>query len=152
VKFKSIFTAATVVLLFLAAAAQEENIWAQSQSLSVGIHPGLEKPLGASSDYFTLGGSLNIAGEYGLIPEPLVFLLGGIDYNLNPIKAEQSLSILAASAGVGISLDMAPRFSIQARLRGGYYYATFNDFTMGDHNPFVCGGIGFDYLLSPAMS
>ncbi len=153
---KHLLIAALALALFPVpfAPAQTRTAPASQAPFSILIQPGLDIPLGASSDYFTVGGSLNLLGEYGLLPRPPLSILGGLDYHFSPIKAQQSLSFLAASAGVGASLELSPRFSLRGLLRGGYYFAAFNNSSDpgSDHNPFLSGGLGVDYLLTPAIS
>lgn len=118
------------------------------------LNPGLEIPLGESSDYFNLGGSINLTGELGIIQEPLLFLSGHLDYNINPIKSEKSLSILAGGLGGGIYLDFTKRLSLKGYTSGGYYYGFLNDGTefIGGGNPYISAGLGFYYLMTPSIS
>jgi len=91
-----------------------------SSFFSLHLTPGIDVPLGESADYFKLGGSMGLSGEYALSDQPLFFLSGGIDYNLAPIQAEKSLSIFAGGAGGGIYYDLSPRLSLKVSVSGGY--------------------------------
>ncbi len=126
--------------------------------VAVSAAPGLDVPIGESSDYFKLGGSLAVAGEYTLATRPAIALRGGIEYALAPIEADNSLSILGCGVGGALLVPLSPRLSLRADASAGCYYGTFNDpgaleaaDTESGGNPFVAAGVGVSYLLSPSL-
>ncbi|MCX7037845.1 MAG: hypothetical protein NT005_01715 [Spirochaetes bacterium] len=65
----------------------------------------------------------------------------------------RSLSFLSGGALVGIDLRLVPRLEIDIVGKGGYFYGFFNqDTSKNGGNPYVGGGIGLSYLISPLLS
>jgi tetratricopeptide (TPR) repeat protein len=125
-----------------------------SPFLALQASPALVMPLGGSADYFKPGLSARFGAEYSLILRPVVYLGAGIAYELSPVKAEESLSILSAGVGSGAYMDISPRFGIKSFVDGGYYYSFFNTIgeTAGGGNPYVNVGLGAYFLLSPVFN
>jgi transglutaminase-like putative cysteine protease len=141
------------------ATAERERLAERSSFFSLSFNPGIDIPLGSSADNFDFGATGRLFGGYAFSEGPTYFLSGGVDYGFSPIKAENSLSIIAANGGGGIYLDFSPRLSLKAGVSGGYYYGFFNDpslvpeeFATSAGNPFVAAGLGFHYLMNPLLS
>ncbi|MBN2553474.1 MAG: hypothetical protein JXB06_11930 [Spirochaetales bacterium] len=125
------------------------------KSIAVEVYPGVSVPFGSSGDLFTPGGNGSLSGAFGLIEEPLVYVSAGLDYDLVPLQAEASLSILGIGVGVGAYLDFGPRLSFRGFLTGGPYYPFFNQSTIDSQSavyPYISAGIGLSYLMTPAIS
>lgn len=156
---------ATVILITAAATgllAQEpedldkNNPATESPSATFSLHvnPGLEIPFGDSAEYFTLGGSLDLAGEYFFTETPAWFATAGLGYQLAPIQADKSVQIISAGIGGGLSLDLMPRLSVKASVTGGYFFGllpTGSGMESGG-NPYIRAGGGLTFLISPRIS
>ncbi len=159
-KLKVIFVFFLCLAPFVISQQSGELITAERQgsvkgtTFSLHLNPGLDIPLGTSADYFNLGGSVTLIGEYSITESPLLFLAGQLGYNLAPIKAEKLVHLINGGAGGGIYLDVTPRLSLKAFASGGYFFGMLNassGFTTGT-NPFLTAGAGIYYLLSPGIS
>ena len=119
--------------------------------LSVLMLPTFDIPLGESAQLFTVGGSVDAGVLYSLGTTP-VSLFGGIAYSFVPVKSNESLSIAAGQAGALYRLPIGSAFTIDAFGAGGYYYGTFNDFSVGSANPYAAAGARIGIRLSPAWN
>ena len=125
---------------------------------SLRITPGLSIPLGMDADIFTLGGGGDFLAQFQipLLPTLDLDLQVELGYNLMPVQASNSVSLLAVGAGRGVSWEFVPRLIAGAYVQGGVYYAFLNDTSAvgassstGSANPFFSGGASFDFLLFP---
>ncbi len=130
----------------------------QPGSFSIGVAPAIDLPIGESADYFNLGGSVALGGEYMLATRPAIALRAGVEYALAPIEAENSLSVLACGLGAVLVQPLSPRLALRVDGSAGYYYGAFNDTgalevadTKNGGNPFVAAGVGLSYLISPSL-
>jgi tetratricopeptide (TPR) repeat protein len=119
--------------------------------LSIEARPALDLPLGDSAQWFTLGGSLDLGVNYR-IPGTIFFLSGGLQYAYSPVQASTSLSLAAARVGGGISLPLTSAIAAFAFASGGYYLATYNDFTKSAADPYLVGGLGLKFNLAPTFA
>jgi tetratricopeptide (TPR) repeat protein len=114
----------------------------QQSSFSLHLSPVMDVPLGDSLTYYRFVGGGAFSAEYRLPFFPLLFIDGGLGYTFYSIRnsdvAEQSLSIISASIGLGLQLDLLPTLGVKAYFNGGYGYGFSNDFT-----PFLSGGGSF---------
>lgn len=125
------------------------------KSVSIDVFPGISLPLGTSGDLFTLGGNGSLAAAAGITEEPLVYVSAGLDYDLSPLQAEASLSIVGFGVGTGAYLDFGPRLSFRGFVNGGGYYPFFNQTGIESESavyPYLTAGIGMFYLMTPAIS
>ena len=63
--------------------ASQETAWSD-RPLALQFSPSLDVPVGSEKDLFRLGGGLTVTGEYGVVRDPLVVALAGIDYSAIP--------------------------------------------------------------------
>jgi tetratricopeptide (TPR) repeat protein len=124
-----------------------------AQAFSLRASPALDIPLADSAAVFTLGGTLNIAGEYAFGGTLPLFLLAGATYDLSPIQANVVVHSLSATVGAGAGLELVPRLGASAFLSAGYYYSFFNDTgtLRGGGNPVMGGGVRMHYMLTPLL-
>ncbi len=125
------------------------------KSISLDIYPGMSIPVGGSSDLFALGGTGSITGAFGLNQDPLVYVSAGLDFDLVPLQADASLSIIGLGGGAGAYLDFGPRLSFRGFLTGGAYYPFFNQRTIESDSavyPYLTVGIGLSYLMTSGIS
>lgn len=147
----------TMILIAVAATrllGQEPGKEPRPSSFSLQVNPGMEIPLGESSEYFKLGGSLDLAGEYFFTEAPAWFATAGLGYQLAPIQAEKSVQLISGGIGGGLSLDLMPRLSMKASVTGGYFFGllpTESGLESGG-NPYVKAGGGLSFLISPRIS
>ena len=126
----------------------------QSSSFSLQVTPGVEIPVGASSEFFKLGGSLNVAGEYRFSETPGWFAVAGLGYHLAPIEADKSVQLVSGGIGGGLSVDIMPRLSAKASVTGGYFLGllpTGSGVESGG-NPYVKAAGGLSVLVSPRIN
>jgi tetratricopeptide (TPR) repeat protein len=138
------------LLVVLQSGAQESD----STSLALRLDPSLEVPLGQSTEYYKLGGSMGAAAEYVFRAVPGVFALGEVGYGLAPIKAEKQMHLVSGGVGAGVYLALSPRFSARVVASGGYFQGMI-EATSGfetDGNPYVGGGAGLQFLVNPRIS
>lgn len=149
-----------LLLVLVVAGISVTGLAAQAQSavggspperspLSVLMQPTFDIPLGESAQLFTVGGSVDAGVLYSLGTTP-VSLFGGIAYSFVPVKSNESLSIAAGQVGALCRLPIGSAFSIDAFGASGYYYGTFNDFSVGSANPYAAGGARLGMRLSPS--
>jgi hypothetical protein len=139
---------------FLIAQANEpfKQIIAQVPSpLSIEVSPMFDLPVGDSAQYFSYGGAMDVGVKYRL-PHSIFALLGGLEYAYSPIQAAISLSLIAPRAGIGVQLPLANSISVFGYAVGGYYFATYNDFTRNATDPYMAGGVGLRFALAPTFS
>jgi tetratricopeptide (TPR) repeat protein len=127
---------------------------AQPTSFALLVSPGIEIPVGESSDYFSLGGSLDLTGTYTFTDKPAWFATAGLGYQLAPIQAEESAQLVSAGIGGGLSVDLMPRLSLTAAVMGGYFFGmlpTAGGLETGG-NPYIKAGGGLSFLISPRIN
>jgi len=125
----------------------------QSHSLSINLKPALGVPLGKSADYFKLGTNLDLNAEYLVLLLPQVLARGAIVYALAPLKAEESISLIAPTVGAALGYQLSPRWTVKGNFDGGYYYGFFNkgkSSTSGG-GMLVTMGAEVGYLLNPLI-
>jgi len=119
--------------------------------LSIEVLPAFDIPVFDSTQYFTYGGALDLGVKYRL-PHSIFVLLGGVEYSYSPIQAAASLSLVTPKIGVGVQIPFASWISAYGFIAGGYYFATYTDFSMSATDPFVSGGLGLRFTLAPSFS
>ena len=128
-------------------------------SFALHLGPGMQIPLGESADYFTIGGLMDIYGEFSFTEDPKIFASAGIEYLLGPLTSGQTISSLAADAGGGVYIDITPRLGLKADATVGYNYSFLNGTggytgsgpTSGGSLHYA-GGLGLWYLVSPSLN
>jgi tetratricopeptide (TPR) repeat protein len=118
--------------------------------LSLEVFPTFDLPLGDSAQWFTYGGALDLGVRYRL-PQSIFSLLGGIKYSYAPIQAAASLSLGVARLGGGVQIPLASGIAVLAFAVGGYYFATYNDFSKNASEPYVAGGLDLRIAVGPSL-
>lgn len=120
---------------------------------SLDLYPGISVPLGSDSQYFGLGGTLDVEGAYRMPFLPLLAATAGGGYNILSADYGSSLSVLHGGAGAKAIFDLSPRLSAEAWIAGGYFYAFLNS---GDGppggNPYFSSGARLSFALGPVTS
>ncbi|MEW5818395.1 MAG: hypothetical protein AB1798_23775, partial [Spirochaetota bacterium] len=145
----------TLIIIFLFASfpAFGETPQNSSSLFSLHLNPGLSIPLGASADYFKLGGNVKLAGEYALPAFPSFYLGGEIGYQSHPIKAEESISILSLGARAGFNFPITSMLYGKVSASLGGYYSFFNTASgSGGGSSYLSVGTGLSLLMIPAFS
>jgi tetratricopeptide (TPR) repeat protein len=119
--------------------------------LSLEVRPAFDLPLGDSSQWFSYGGSMDFGLNYR-IPRSIFYLSSGLQYSYSPVQAATSLSLAAARVGGGVQLPLTNGIAVLAYAMGGYYFATYNDFSKSASDPFVAGGLGLKFVLAPTFA
>jgi tetratricopeptide (TPR) repeat protein len=124
-----------------------------SSFFTLQVFPSINIPFGESADYFKAGFATNLRIDYDPKKIPLVFGSAELGYELSPIQAQESLSIISTGVGGGLTVKITPRIGIKAFLNSGFYYSLFN--TIGETarggNPYFYVGIGTHFILTPKM-
>jgi len=118
--------------------------------LSIEVLPSFDLPTFGTASYFSVGGSLDLGVKYRL-PGSLLTFSGGLEYCYAPSQATASLSIILPKIGIGVQIPLASFLSAFCRADVGYYFATYNDFSMNATDPFVAGGVGLRIALAPTF-
>lgn len=125
----------------------------KSSYLSFHLTPGLVVPIGEDKDFFNMGGGAGISGEYKFRSMPLFFISGNAGYYFMPVTFETSMSVISFGVGGGLNYSIRPKLFLKTFVGGGYYYSFLNDGTgPKSGNPYVQGGAGVHYLITPTIS
>jgi tetratricopeptide (TPR) repeat protein len=147
---KSMKKTSIVFALFLLAA----TMFAQQTSLSIHVVPGFDIPIFEFVEQYFPGASSRLNGELAFTRQPSLFATAGIDYNFVPYRADNSLSLISAEAGVGLYYEFLPRFGIKVHISGGGHYAFINQSDISESGAATSfsGGVKLDFMLTPGMS
>jgi hypothetical protein len=115
------------------------------------FEPAVDIPLGSSSSIFSLGGGMDLGIDYRLGDLPLS-IIGGAQYCYAPAQGSRSLSLVAAHAGLGVRLPVISFLNLLGHVSGGYYYAAMHDQAISATNPYVAGGGGVEFRLTPSFA
>ncbi|HET6452163.1 MAG TPA: hypothetical protein VFI08_12675 [Spirochaetia bacterium] len=143
-------------LLFLPAApiaaqttTPASRVTAQVPSpLSIEVLPTFDLPVSDTASYFSYGGAADVGLKYRL-PRSIFTLLGGLEYTYSPTQASTSLSMITPRVGVGEQVALTGGIAVFAYAVGGYYFATYNNFSMNATDPYLAGGLGLRFALAP---
>lgn len=125
---------------------------AQTSPFSLEISPALSIPLSSSSQYFNLGGGLELNLRYQF-PQTIFYVQGGLDYAYSPTPFVHTLSLAIADVGGGVRYPVAPIVNLLAFGRAGYWFGVFNDQpSVTSTNLFAAGGAGVQVRLTPSIS
>jgi tetratricopeptide (TPR) repeat protein len=124
------------------------------QPLSLEITPAALVPLLDSGQEFAAGSLVELTGVFHLPVLPFAFFNAELGYGNLPLKATPSVSLLSGGAGLGVDLALAPWLSFQVRGSGGYYwgYLTDSSIQKGAGNPYLYGGAGLRFAMSPGVA
>ena len=124
--------------------------------------PGIDYPLEFGQVLLTLGGRAELSARLPFIFAPAFCLDTALAYSLIFVRAENSLSILKASAGAGADLELDPRLILKAGLRGGIHFGFFNTTAVDSSGvpletqlgtgPLIEADAEIDLYLTPAFS
>ena len=124
---------------------------AQPSPFSLEISPALSIPLSSSSQYFNLGGGLEVNLRYQF-PQTIFYVQGGLDYAYSPTPFVHTLSLATADVGGGVRYPVAPIVSLLAYGRAGYWFGVFNDQpSVTSTNMLAAGGAGVQVRLTPSI-
>lgn len=142
----------SLILLASSFAVLAQSTQAQVPSpLSLEVRPAFDMPLGDSSQWFSYGGAVDLGLNYK-IPRSKFYLLGGLEYSYAPIQANASTSLAVLRVGGGIQYPLTSGISAFGYAAGGYYFATYNDFSTNATDPYLAGGLGLKFALMPTFS
>ena len=120
--------------------------------LSFSLTPGMSWPLGKNAELFSMGGDLILKGRYRLPRLPLLFLSGQAGYGFSSITSADSLSIINAGVGVGVTHAVTPKLSLSAYGSGGVFFAALNGGQGSDWDPLAGAGASISYRINPRLS
>ncbi len=122
-----------VLLAALSAAA-----FALPPALDFEIAPAVTVPIGASSDYFGVGGGGLLAAGYRLDVGLPLWVRAELGFSAQPLAdpIDRALSVFSLGGGVGTELELMRRLPLGLHAGGGYYYGS----TEGEDSTVVGGG------------
>ena len=112
--------------------------------------PGALVPIGNSKDNFSIGGGLNLTGDYILPFSQLVFARGEIEFDVVPTLAGTNMTLLSFGGGAGISYNPISVLNLRASVTGGYFLRFYYEDVGG--NLFINPHLEINYVLSPSFS
>ncbi len=131
-----------------------------SSEFRLSLNPGMSFPLADAAQLFSFGGGLDMDLEYSPQFLPPLRLLAVLQYDLIPLQADTTISMLSAGLGAGAGMRFFGDLSAECFASGGYYFGFLNDSnaaagltqaqTSGG-NPFVGGGLRFTWMASPVL-
>jgi len=145
-----------IVTVFICGFAAVPLVADGLEDVSFELYPGFELPIGQNSAVFnedapfTVGGSAAFKGQYIFPKLPLLYLDGGITYNIQPTQAD-ILSLIAAGVGTGINLRVGNTMSVTAGAEGGMYLGLYPGQPAAG-NPYFGGRASFSFDFSPTFS
>ncbi len=142
-----------LIFIFMFASVYVCSGYSTPLYFSLNLTPGLSVPIGKDADFFNLGGSVGISGEYRIPSRPLFYISGSLGYALMPVAFETSLPALSVGTGAGVHCDISKRLFFKGCTSGGYFYSFMNDKTgPKDGHPFIAAGAGIRFLVAPSIS
>ncbi len=118
--------------------------------LTLKAAPFLSIPLMKSAELYTIGGGIGLEGEYIFRKIPHLFTRFGLGYDLQPTRADTTLSIIAPGVDAGVHFSLLPKLFVRAFGSGGYYIGLYEGQTGG--SPFFGGGAEIGYRLTPSLA
>jgi hypothetical protein len=118
--------------------------------LSLVFSGGYGIPLAESAQYFSTGGSFEAGINYHL-PRSIIELGGSLSYTYEQTKAPLSVSMATARATAGVAFPLLTWLSALCYASGGYYLTATNDFSVSASDPYVGGGAGMLFAVSPDL-
>ena len=123
-------------------------------SFSLYLSPGVNIPMGLSSQAFSLGGSVKLSCGYGFSELHFLSLHGFVDYSFNPVISAEILSKISAAAGIGVNFLILPWLSLKASFSGGGYVAVLPTESIPHVGScfLIAGNVGLFFELTPIVS
>ncbi|MBT3275259.1 MAG: hypothetical protein HN368_19045, partial [Spirochaetales bacterium] len=154
IRNKAILTIVSILCLIITFSAAAEGF----EDISFHLIPGFELPVGPRSGVFhtdapyTVGGSAAFRGQYIFPSLPLLYLDGGISYNIQPTQAKaRPLSLLGAGIGSGVNYRIGNIMSINAGAEFGMYLGMFPGESSAG-NPYFGGRASVSWDFSPSFT
>ena len=148
-----------LVVLVLSLLFSAAILWAQASGnqtafFSTSVIPGIEIPVSSSSNLFELGYGVSLSGRMVFPAVPLLFLAADVGYELAPLRATPSVTVVSGCVSYGLNYLFSPR--VQGTLFGstGYYYGILDDGyeTSGAGGLYQGGGFEVSYFVRPSFS
>ena len=126
-----------------------------TSDLSFTAAPAVNIPIGPELDdgtsFYSIGGGVNLRGEYVMPFMPNLYASGNVDIDLVPIySADSSLTILSGGAGLGMRFSPVERLTIKVGGYSGLYLGVIDQGSV--RNPFAAAAAEVSYLLNPSMN
>ena len=135
--------------------AQEPVSQTDKDTLVFGISatPGLGIPIGERTTVFSIGGGSFFEGHISLpFYPPLSFALG-TGYNVAPVRAETSLSMIYGGGGLKLQYVLLPFLGVGIFADGGFSFNILNsDATVSAGTPYVKSGLTVSFFINPQFS
>ena len=130
-------------------------VFPKDGDFGLSVKPVYAVPFGPKLDdgtpWYSSGGGISVQGEYDIPKTPFLVAELGVDVDYLPINnGSGGLTALYAGAGIGARFPVLPRFQFKVSAGGGYCYAMHID--ESGSLPYVYGGAGLDFRLSPSLN
>lgn len=146
---KLIFTLAFSMLLTISAFPDDID------PLTFRLTPGINLPVGQSTDYFDYGLMATFSTEYRIPPFPILAVKGDISYTNVPIKsaAEDSINTVALGGGPTLVYPLFWKIIGMAYGTVGGYYPLVTDPNIESYfNFYITAGAGLYFAINPALT
>jgi tetratricopeptide (TPR) repeat protein len=122
-------------------------------SFQLHVNPGATLPLGESSEFMSVGGQVDLSGEFLFANLPLLSMVADTGYSLNTYGSDASFSAITAAGGAQLNITPSAKFSVHATVVGGYaliLMSSTNGTDVGG-NPYVDGGLSGNFQATPGF-
>ena len=104
----------------------QSAVSASSSEWAFRTEPQLRVPVSAS-DIFGVGATMLMGADWFPAPLAGLFVGGDVAYGFQPVKADNSLSVMRLGAGAGYRTRLAPKLDLRFGLTAGYQYYLLNN-------------------------
>ena len=119
---------------------------------SISMAPGVSIPVSTDSAYFDMGGGADIDVELRMPFYTAWYLGANVGYYYAPVRRITSLSTIEGGVLTGLSYEPFRNFMVKAFTGGGYFYGLLNNGAGTGSNPYLAGGVGVSYFITPNLS
>lgn len=133
--------------------ADDSTTYVSEPYLSLKLVPGGTLPLLGSRELLSTGGSVELVGDFRLLP--FWYANAGLGYSIVPTRAKtgELVSLFSAGLGTTLNFEVARSLSLGAYVRGGGYYGFLSGGEpAGSGNPLIQAGAYAAYRLLPHVS
>jgi tetratricopeptide (TPR) repeat protein len=120
--------------------------------VSLALNPMASIPLGEGAQYFNIGGTMGLSGEFPFYSAPFLYLKADLGYNFSTLYAPQTVSLISASAGAGIRFMPISWIAIKGFGTAGLCYGFVNGANGSGVSGCFSAGAGLDFGITPWLT